>query len=75
MPERVAALNLEPSYPAWKAAAIAALKKLHWSAVASTRDGLWTRLYVQGFSPEEAAEVADQTYLSTQPPEWLTNGW
>jgi len=58
----------EPSYPAWKAAAVRALQKLHWSAAAFTRDGLWTKLYVRGFSPEEAAKLAEREYHSTHRP-------
>ena len=48
-----------------------ALQKLHWSAAAFTRDGLWTKLYVRGFSPEEAAKLAKCEYRSTRPPDWI----
>jgi hypothetical protein len=57
---RASALDPEPSYPAWRADAVRALQKLHWSAAAATRDGLWINLYVRGFSPEEAAKVVDR---------------
>ena len=61
----------EPSYPAWKADAVKAIQKLHWSAAAVTRNGLWTNLYVRGFSPEEAAKLAERECHSTRPPDWL----
>jgi hypothetical protein len=61
------ALDLEPSYPAWRADAVRALQKLQWSAAAATRDGVWTNLYVRGFSPEEAANVAEREYHSAHP--------
>jgi hypothetical protein len=47
-------LDPEPSYLTWKAAAVKALQKLHWSAAAATRDAVWTNLYIRGFSPDEA---------------------
>jgi hypothetical protein len=48
-----------------------ALQKLHSSAAAVTRDGLWTKLYVPGFSPQQAAEAAEREYQSTRPPDWI----
>jgi len=61
---RGSALDPEPSYPAWRADAFRALQKLHWSAAAATRDGLWTKLYVRGFSPSEAAKYAEREYTA-----------
>ena len=34
------------------------------------RDGLWTRLYVRGFSPEDAAQAAAREYAATHRPDW-----
>ncbi|MFL5047812.1 MAG: hypothetical protein ACJ8EA_23515 [Xanthobacteraceae bacterium] len=48
-----------------------ALHRLHAPAAMVTRDGLWTRFYVRGFSPKQAAELAEREYHSTQPPSWL----
>jgi hypothetical protein len=39
--------------------------------VAVTRHGLWTKLYVRGFSPEQAAELAEREYGSTRPSAWI----
>ena len=68
---RTASRDAEPSYPVWKAAAVKALHRLHAPAAMVTRDGLWTRFYVRGFSPKQAAELAEREYYSTQPPSWL----
>jgi hypothetical protein len=68
---RPAPLNLEPSYPAWKAAAVKALQKLHERAARVTRDGFWTRCYVRNLSPEKAAELAACEYDSTHPAAWV----
>jgi hypothetical protein len=64
-------LNAEPSYPAWKAAAVKALQKLHERAAAVTRDGIWTRAYILRLDPSEAAELAAREYDSTHPPDWI----
>jgi hypothetical protein len=48
-----------------------ALQKLHERAAAVTRQALWTKLYIRGFSPEEAAELARREYGSTHRPEWV----
>ena len=63
--------DVEPSYPAWKAAAVKALQKLHERAAAVTRDGLWTRAYILRLAPAEAAELAAREYDSTHPPAWV----
>jgi hypothetical protein len=68
---RAAAHAAGPSYPVWKADAVKALQKLHWSAAAVTRDALWSKLYVRGLSPEEAAKLAEREYHSTRPPDWV----
>jgi hypothetical protein len=57
----------EPSYAAWKADALKALEWLRSPAARVTRDGFWTKLYVQGFRPAEAAELADREYRSSAP--------
>jgi len=54
---RAAKRNPEPSCGVWKADGAKALLKLHVLAAAVTRDGLWTRLYVRGHSPEKAGEA------------------
>jgi hypothetical protein len=36
-----------------------------------TREWLWTQLYVQGFSPAEAARLAEQEYRTMHPPAWI----
>jgi hypothetical protein len=46
---------------------VKALQKLHWSAAAFTRDGLWIKLYVRGFSPEKAAKLAAREYDANAP--------
>jgi hypothetical protein len=59
------------SYPAWKAAAVKALQKLHERAARVTRDGFWTRCYVRNLSPEKAVELAAREYDATHAPDWL----
>ena len=61
----------EPSYPAWKAAALKALQRLHAPAAAVTREGIWTQLYIRCFDPAEAAKLAAREYDSTHPPTWI----
>ena len=39
-----------------------ALVKVHQAAVTATPNGLWTRLYVRGLDPEEAAQAAAREY-------------
>jgi hypothetical protein len=56
---------------ATRSAAVKALTKLHAPAAAVTRDGLWTKLYVRGFSPKKAAELAEREYRSARPPDWI----
>jgi hypothetical protein len=38
---------------------------------ATARDGFWTKLYVRGLSPNEAAEQAARQYDSTHRPAWI----
>ena len=58
------------SYRAWKADAVKALAKLHALAVVATRDGCWTKPYVRGLSPDDAAAQAAREYDSTHRPGW-----
>jgi hypothetical protein len=71
---RAAPRDVVPSYPAWKAAAVKALQKLHERAARVTRDGFWTRCYVRNLSPEKAAELAAREYDSTHPAAWVRGG-
>jgi hypothetical protein len=57
-----ASLNAATAFPAWKAEAVKALVKLHERAATATRDGFWTRLYVRGLSPDDAARAAASDY-------------
>jgi hypothetical protein len=41
------------------------------AAAAVTRDGLWTRLYVRGLGPKQAAELAAREYDATHRPDWI----
>jgi hypothetical protein len=43
------------------------LPKVHERAAVVTRDGFWTRLYVRGLSPDDAAKHAAREYDSTHP--------
>jgi hypothetical protein len=61
----------EPSYPAWKAAAVKALHKLHARAAAVTRESIWTRAYIMHLSPAGAAQVAAREYDATHPAGWV----
>jgi len=66
-----ARLNPQPPYRDWRAATMKALAKLNLPAVPVTREGILTRAYIQGPSPEQAAEVASRYYDTTHPPAWL----
>jgi len=68
---RPATLNPDPSYRDWRAAALKALQKLSPLAPAAIREGLLTRCYVHGLSPQQAAQVAEREYRSTRPPDWI----
>jgi hypothetical protein len=50
---------------------VKALLKLDSRAAAATRNGLWTKLYVRGLGPEQAAELAKREHDSTHPPDWI----
>ena len=56
-------------FPAWKIAAVKALAQVNGRAILTTRDGFWTRLYVRGLSPQQAAEMAAREYDATHPVE------
>ena len=60
-------LNPQPSYRDWRAAALKALEKRNKLAVTATRESILTRAYVQGLSPEDAAEGAAREYDATLP--------
>jgi hypothetical protein len=68
---RVPPRDVEPSYLAWKAAAVKALQKAHERAAAVTRDSIWTRAYILRLDPAEAAELVAREYDSTHPPAWV----
>jgi hypothetical protein len=68
---RQAKSNPEPSYPAWKAAAVNACLKVHEQAAGRTRDSIWTHAYIMQLSPAEAAEIAAREYDSTHPAVWI----
>jgi hypothetical protein len=55
-------------FPVWKAEALLALVKVH-RAVTATHDGFWTRLYIRGLNPEEAAQAAAREYDATHRPD------
>jgi hypothetical protein len=61
----------EPPYPAWKAAAVKALQKLHERAARFTRERLGTRAYILRLDPIEAAELAAREYDASHPPPWV----
>ena len=44
------------------------LVKVH-RAVTATHDGFWTRLYIRGLNPEEAAQAAAREYDATHRPD------
>ena len=53
----------EVPFPVWKAEAVLALARVHERAMTVTRDdGFWTRLYVRGLDPDEAAKAAAREY-------------
>ena len=64
-------LNPEPSYRDWRTATIKALAKINLPAVPVTQEGVLSRAYVQGLSPEQAAQVASREYDSTHPAAWI----
>ena len=48
-----------------------ALAKVNERAAMMTRDLFWTRLYVRGLDPEEAALAAAREYDATHWPDWV----
>src|SRR5215210_5136125 len=70
-PNRATLRDPEPSYPAWKAAALKALQRLHAPAATVTPERIWTQLYIRRAEPAEAAASAGRQYHSTRPPSWL----
>lgn len=63
--------DVEPSYSAWKAAAVEALQRLHERAAMVARESIWTRAYIMRLEPAEAAELAAREYDATHPPTWI----
>ena len=61
------AVEAQPSYGAWKDAAAEELKRLHGIEATAFPKREWTELYVQGLTPEEAAERAEREYRSARP--------
>jgi len=57
------------SFPTWKAAAAAALAKLHERAALAMRERDWRTLYVRGLSPDDAAQAA-KDYAASHRPVW-----
>ena len=53
----------------WKAEAVLALVMVHQRALTATHDGFWTRLYIRGLNPEEAAQAAAREYDATHRPD------
>jgi hypothetical protein len=49
---------------------VKALAEVHERAATVTRDGFWTRLYVRGLDPDEAAKAAAREYDATHRPDW-----
>jgi hypothetical protein len=59
-------------FQVWKAEVVLALVKVHERAMTVTRDdGFWTRLYVRGLDPEQAATAAAREYDATHRPDWV----
>jgi hypothetical protein len=48
----------------WKAEAVLALVMVHQRALTATHDGFWTRVYIRGLNPQEAAP--DRAWRSDQ---------
>jgi hypothetical protein len=72
---RAASRDPEPSYPAWRAAAVKALQKLHERAARVPRERIWPRAYIMRLEPAEAADVAAREYDATHPPAWVKMRW
>jgi hypothetical protein len=66
-------VEAQPSYEAWKAVAAEELKRLHGIEATAIAEREWTKLYVRGLAPEEAAERAERESRNTRPASSLTN--
>ena len=64
-------VEAQPPYSSWKDAAAQELKRLHGIEATAIPEREWTKLYVDGLTPEEAAERAEREYRSTRPASWL----
>jgi hypothetical protein len=62
--------DAQPSYEAWKAVAAKELQRLHGIDATAIAEREWTKLYIRGLAPEEAADRAEREYRNTRPA-WL----
>jgi hypothetical protein len=62
--------NVEPSYPAWLAAAAKDLQRDH-GAMTAIRERVWTQFYIRRLGPKEAAERAATEYNNSRRPKWV----
>ena len=59
-------------YRAWKAGVTTEMERLHGIAAGVIPEHVWTRFYVRGMSPEEAAKAPElQNYFIKEPVERL----
>jgi len=66
--------NPAPEPSALKAAAVNACLKVHERAASITRESRWTRAYITGRSPAEAAEIDAREYDATHWAAWIKRG-
>jgi hypothetical protein len=59
-------------YRAWKNGVATEMERLHCIAAGVIPEHVWTRFYVRGMSPEEAAKATElQNYFTKEPGERL----
>ena len=59
-------------YKAWKAGVATEMERLHGIAASIVPEHVWTRLYVKGMSPEQAASIPEvRNYFTREPGERL----
>ena len=59
-------------YRAWKAGVADALERLHSISASIVPEHVWTRLYIKGMTPEQAASASEpQNYFTKDPGERL----
>jgi hypothetical protein len=68
---RAAPIEAQPSYKAWKDEALRTLQRDHNLPPNAISEREWTRLYVNGFPPDQAADRAEREYHSTHSPDWV----